>query len=58
MYSFSAKLRSVMRRFFMLKPVIRSSSCVAKSDKRCVDLLSDFVLYAFRTELTECAMTA
>ena len=47
-----------MRRFFVLKPVIGRSRCVAESDKRCVYLLSDFVLYAFRTELDECAMTA
>ena len=31
---------------------------MAKSNKWCVDLLSDFVLCAFRTELDECAMTA
>ena len=31
---------------------------MANSDKWRVDPLSDFVLYAFRTELDKCAMTA
>ena len=42
----------------VLKPGVGSSSRAAKSVKRWFALLPDFVLYAFRTELDERAMTA
>ena len=44
--------------FLVLKPGVGSSSRAAKSVKRWFALLPDFVLYAFRTELDERAMTA
>ena len=47
-----------MSGFLVLKPGVGSSSRTAKSVKRWFSLLPDFVLYAFRTELDERAMTA
>ena len=47
-----------MSGFLVLKPGVGSSSRAAKSVKRWFALLPDFVLYAFRTELDERAMTA
>ncbi len=47
-----------MSGFLVLKPGVGSSSRAAKSVKRYFSLLPDFVLYTFRTESDERALTA
>ena len=47
-----------MSGFLVLKPGVGCSSRAAMSVKGWFALLPDFVLYAFRTELDERAMTA